>query len=491
MASRTPLRKSGVLLHISSLPGEYGCGSFGEEARRFVDFLVDTGFSYWQVLPFCMPDKYNSPYASYGAFSGNPNFIDLPMLAREGLLTVDELREARQSTPYVCEFDRMRETRMPLLRVAASRFEDTEAIDAFLSDHPHIREFCTYMAIKESRPDTPWQEWENEAYREEDFRLHAFVQYMFDRQWQALKAYANERGISVIGDIPIYVALDSADVYFHRDLFQLRRDGHPRAVAGVPPDFFSEDGQLWGNPLYDWRKMEKDGYAWWRDRMTYMLRLFDGVRIDHFRGLESYYTVAAEETTAKNGKWRKGPGRPFIRMLQRVAGKKLMIAEDLGVSSAAVRELVDYSGFLGMRILEFGFTEPPEDSHMPHSYPLTSVAYTGTHDNTTLLAFLWETSEENRRRIFRYAGYEGSDIDTGLRALLRTLFCSASALVVLPVQDVLRYGSDTRMNTPGRAEGNWSYRVTEEQLRNADTAFLRELNTTYGREHQKDASNVC
>ena len=474
-------RKSGVLLHISSLPGSYGCGSFGKEACRFVDFLSENGFSYWQVLPFCMPDRYNSPYASYGAFSGNPNFIDLPTLYEWGLLTAEELRRAEQSTPYVAEFSRLSEERMPLLRKAASRFTDEGAIEAYLNENPHVREFCTYMALKEKNPSVPWQEWTEESYRTEDFFFHAFIQYVFDKQWQAVKSYANSRGISIIGDIPIYVALDSADVYFHRSLFQLRKDGRPRAVAGVPPDFFSEDGQLWGNPLYNWTEMQKDNFLWWRERMTHMLHWFDGVRIDHFRGLESYFTVAAEETTARNGKWRKGPGRPFIRVLQKTAGKKLMIAEDLGFVTAAVRDLVDYSDFLSMRIFEFGFTNPPEEAHKPHAYPPLSVAYTGTHDNTTLLAFLWEMTPEERRRVFSYCGYPGEDIHVGLRSALRALFASASSLVILPIQDVLAYGADTRMNTPGRAEGNWSYRVTEEQLSHADSAFFRELNAVYGR----------
>ncbi len=481
MNKKTAERKSGVLMHISSLPGKYSCGAFGRAAFDFIDFLWESGFSFWQVLPFCMPDRYSSPYASYGAFSGNPNFIDLDLLAEEGLLTEEELESAAQTTPYAAEFARLAAQRLPLLRMAYRRFTDRAAIDAFFAELPELRNFCSYMAIKDRLGDTPWQEWQDAVPDEDDLYFHGFLQLMFDRQWRAVKAYANQRGIKIIGDIPIYVALDSADVYFHRELFALDESGYPTEVAGVPPDFFSADGQLWGNPLYRWDKMKEDGYAWWCNRISYMLRLFDGVRIDHFRGLESYFAVRATETTARNGVWKKGPGKPFIRAIRAVAGNAFMIAEDLGVTTDAVHELVDYSGFACMRVLQFGFTTPPDLLHRPHMYPVNAAAYTGTHDNTPLLAYLLEAGEETRREIFRYCGYEGSDFPVGFRSVVRTLFRSPARLVMLPIQDLLRYGCDTRMNTPGRAEGNWSYRVTEEQLASIDKAYLRELVTAYGR----------
>ena len=474
-------RESGVLLHISSLPGEYGCGNFGKEARRFADFLAAAGFTYWQVLPFCMPDEYNSPYASYGAFSGNPNFIDPEPLQQMGLLTVEELEEARQHQPYICEFKRLQEERVALLRKAAFRLPDREPVYRFLKEHPKIEEFARYMALREKNGDTPQSQWDPQDFDPEEVYAQGFIQYIFYTQWEELKAYINQQGIRVIGDIPIYVALNSADVFFHPELFQLQSDGSPAFVAGVPPDFFSADGQLWGNPLYRWKTMAKDGFSWWRERMTHLLSCFDGVRIDHFRGFEAYFAVPAGEKTARNGKWHKGPGRPFVRMLQEVSGQQLIIAEDLGVTTQTLRELLEYSGFPGMRVFQFGFSDNPEDLHLPHSYPIRSVAYSGTHDNNTLLGFLWESDDERRNQIFRYCGYEGNNIDVGYRAVLRTLFRSASAIVILPLQDLLIYGADTRMNTPGTANGNWSYRFTKEQLDGIDLSFFRELNRIYGR----------
>ncbi len=474
-------RRCGVLMHISSLPGKYGCGSLGREALRFIDFLSSAGFSVWQVLPFCMPDSYQSPYASYGAFSGNPNFIDLDLLAEAGLLTEEELESALQASPFAAEFARLSAQRLPLLRIAFRRFADRAAIDAFWQENPEIRHFCVYMAKKAENGDTPWQKWDTGEPDAEEVYFQGFLQLFFHRQWASVKSYANQRGISVIGDIPIYVSLDSADVYFHRELFALDDSGYPTEVAGVPPDFFAEDGQLWGNPLYRWDKMKKDGYRWWCDRMSYMLRLFDGVRIDHFRALESYFSVKATEKTARSGVWKKGPGKPFIRALREVSGEGFLIAEDLGVITDAVRELVAYSGFCSMRVLQFGFTTPPDLSHRPHAFPRNSAAYTGTHDNTTLLAYLLEADPEKRKEIFRYAGYEGEELSLGFSAVLRSIYASPACLVILPIQDLLRYGSDTRMNTPGRADGNWSYRVTEEQLMSIDSAYFRSLADAYGR----------
>ncbi len=461
-------RGSGVLLHISSLPGNYGEGSFGQEARAFVDFLEDCGFTYWQTLPFCMPDSYHSPYKSFSAFSGNPYFIDLPTLREQGLISEEELAGEQQKTPYACEFKRLEESRMKLLASAARRGEADptlqKRIDEFLKSHPQTELFCQFMERKGIYSGEVW----------------AFTQYIFFTQWLDIKKYANQKGIQIIGDIPIYVDGDSADVWANPDLFQLDADGCPCCVAGVPPDYFSRDGQLWGNPLYNWGKMKQDGYNWWRQRMAYMFELFDGVRIDHFRGLETYYSIPAKARTAREGVWVKGPGKSFVDCLKETAAGRLIIAEDLGVVTEEVRRLVKYSGFPGMRVLQFGFLEE-NSPHLPHNYGSNTVAYTGTHDNNTLLGYIWELDPGTRKKLLDYCGYEREDWNACYDSVLKTMFASHAGLLILPIQDLLYYGEDTRMNRPGLGAGNWSYRVTAEQLDTIDREKLRYWNVLYGR----------
>ena len=468
-------RGSGVLMHISSLPGDYGEGGFGKEAKEFVDFLRECGFTYWQVLPFCMPDMFNSPYKSLSAFSGNPNFIDLPSLREAGWITDDELNEQRQKQPYVCEFAELWDRRIPLYMKAAERAADnhdfTKKQNAFFAKHKQVENFCEFMAEKDLH-----------GYgKNETLKLWRFIQYVFFTQWMEIKKYANERGVQIIGDIPIYVDNDSADVWANPEMFQLDRHGRPEAVAGVPPDYFCEDGQLWGNPLYDWNKMKKDGYSWWRERMEYMLTLFDGVRIDHFRAFESYYSIPADAETAKKGKWVKGPGRDFIDVLKEVSGDKFIIAEDLGDITDEVKELVKYSGFPGMRILQFAFLGDPNTPHLPHNYEKISVSYTGTHDNNTLLGYVWESPEHERRQLLKYCGWFDERLEGCIDNILRVMFATHSDIFIMPIQDVLNYGGDTRMNKPGRSEGNWAFRVTKEQLGTVDRNKYLDLNRTYGR----------
>ena len=371
-------RASGVLMHISSLHGDYSVGSFGRPALEFVDFLADCGFSWWQVLPFCIPDACNSPYKSVSAFAGNPYFIDLPTLFEEGLITREELAAARQATPYAVESERLFAEREPLLRRAAARAQNREEILAFIKAHPRIDEACRFLALQQANHGAPWQEWTVLTFDEEDLFYHRFTQFHFIRQWLKVKEYANKRGVRVIGDLPIYVAADSADVYFNQEEFQLDRRGYPSSVAGVPPDYFSADGQLWGNPLYRWDKMKKNQYRWWCERMAHTLELFDGVRIDHFRAIESYWSVPATAKTAKAGRFRPGPGMPFVNAMKRVAGDKLIIAEDLGDITPAVRALLQKSGLPGMRVFQFAFLGDPNTPHLPHTYPHNAVAYTGT-----------------------------------------------------------------------------------------------------------------
>lgn len=474
-------RQSGVLMHISSLWGGYSSGAFGQAAKEFVDLLSRGSFSVWQVLPFCVTDECNSPYKSVGAFSLNPNFIDLPTLYRKGLLTKEELDAAKETTPYSCEFARLSRDRFALLRKAALRLRDRGEVSVFLDKHPKVAEFCLYMAKKDANGGLAWNEWTTDAYDENDLFAWQFTQYECYTEWQEVKSYANERGISIVGDLPIYVAYDSADVYFHKRDFQLDARDNPTSVAGVPPDFFSADGQLWGNPLYDWEAMKKDGYAFWRDRISYQLELFDGVRIDHFRGLESYYSVKATETTARNGKWIKGPGMDLLGKLAPLTKDKLMIAEDLGTITPEVEELVEESGYPGMRVLQFGFLGDPKSTHLPHNYPENCVAYTGTHDNNTLLGYVWELDPNTRGRLLRYCGFSGSDWNSGYNDILRTMFESHAGLLILPIQDLLLYGSDTRLNTPGKKDGNWAFRITREQAQSIPMNKFAEWNDLYGR----------
>lgn len=481
MAKQLPRRASGVLMHISTLWGGYSEGGFGRAAREWIDFLAAGGFRVWQVLPFCLPDDCNSPYKSTGAFSLNPNFIDLPTLCEEGLLTKEELAAAKEQTPYACEFARLHRERFRLLHTVSLRVKDRKPVEDFLTAHPQTAAFCRFMAIKAANGNLPWNEWTTDRFDPEILFAWQFSQYEAYRQWQKIRAYAKEKGIEIIGDVPIYVAYDSADVWANRPLFLLGKDGKPSLVAGVPPDYFSADGQLWGNPLYDWKAMKAEGYRWWQERLKFQLELFDGVRIDHFRGLEAYYAIPASEKTARNGKWVKGPGMDLIRALEPLCRGKRMIAEDLGIITDEVRALVEKSGFPGMRVLQFGFLGDENSPHLPHNYPANSVAYTGTHDNNTLLGYVWELDSATRTRLLQYFGYEGDDWNRCYPKILQSMLASHAGTVIFPVQDLLLYGSDTRLNTPGRAEGNWAYRLCREQLAAVNTHKFHAWNTLYGR----------
>ena len=475
-------RQSGILMHISSLYGDYSIGNFGKNAKEFVDFLTDNGFSVWQVLPFTVTDEYNSPYKSFSAFGGNPYFIDPEKLYGDGLISADDLKNCKQQTPFSCEFERLGKERMALLRKAYKNSKNQDEVSKFIASHPRIEAFCRFMTLREQNGLKTWQEWESEEIT--DYELLGtwqFIQYEFFTQWAQIKAYANSKGVSIIGDIPIYVSDDSCDVWENRHLFDVDEKGYPTLVAGVPPDYFAKDGQLWGNPLYNWDEMKKDGFKWWKERIDHSLEMFDGVRIDHFRAIESYWAVEATEETARNGKWIKGPGMDFVNAIKEGHDDKLIIAEDLGDITDEVRELVEESGFPGMRVFQFGFLDDGNSIHMPHNYIKNSVAYSGTHDNNTIFGFLWESDDNTRKRALDYCGFSGGDWGGASPLFLRTIFASVSDLAIIPVQDFLMYGSDTRINTPGVAKGNWSYRVTKEQLDNANKEFFKSLNRIYKR----------
>lgn len=474
-------RKSGVLMHISSLFGDYSIGGFGEQAKYFINFLSDCGYSYWQVLPFCPSDECNSPYKSPSAFAGNPYFINLEQLRNKGLLTDNELESQKQTTPYVCEYERLYNERLPILKVASSRVTDKSPIEDFISQNPYLENFCRFMAIKNSNNDTAWYEWENEDYGDDDLFMWKFIQYEFFTQWADIKKYANDKGIRIIGDIPIYVDLDSSDVWADKHLFKLDEKNTPVTVAGVPPDYFCEDGQLWGNPIYDWDAMEKENFRWWRDRISHMTNMFDGIRIDHFRAVESFWEVPGDSDTARVGTMTKGPGMKLVNAIKEECGDALIIAEDLGLITEDVVKLVEESGFPGMRVFQFSFMGDNASPHLPHNYINNCIAYTGTHDNNTLLGYLWELDEGTRRYMLEYCGHKGDGWENGCEYIIRTMLASHAGVVIMPIQDLLGYGSDTRLNTPGRAEGNWMYRITKEQLDSIDKARFRRLNEMYSR----------
>ncbi len=461
-------RKSGILLHPSTLYGGYSVGSFGSEAKDFVDFLYDSGFGVWQTLPFCMTDEFNSPYKSPAAFSLNPYFIDLPTLYDKGYINKNELVSAREREGYKCEFERLKMERIPLLMRAAERaLTDREVralCEVFSDKNPRIKSACRFLSLRYGGSEALWR----------------FLHYEFFTEWQSVRKYANEKGIEVIGDIPIYVSFDSVDVCESAENFSLDSDGFPSEVAGVPPDYFSSDGQLWGNPLYNYENMEKNSFSWWRERIRHTLSLFDGARIDHFRGFDSYFSIPRGKS-AREGKWKKGPGAKLVKAIVEEAGEKCLIAEDLGVIDDSVRALISDFSLPGMRVFEFAFLGDKKSLHLPHNYINNSVAYSSTHDNNTLLGYLFECEPGIRRRIFDYCDYKGDNIDLGARAVITRLFSSSAGLVILPIQDVFGFGADTRMNTPGRADGNWGFRITKEQLFSIDRAYLRELNGLYGR----------
>ena len=461
-------RKSGILMHPSTLWGEYSIGSFGRAGYEFIDFLCECGFSVWQTLPFCMTDEFNSPYKSPASFSYNPYFIDLPTLNELGYISDSELCGARQSGEYRCEFERLNKERVPLLlKAARTALSDTRVREkslSFASLNPRISAVAEFLS--KGRTDL-YEEW-------------CFLHYEFYREWQALKGYANERGIEIAGDVPIYVCEGSSDVWEEPENFLLDENGYPTSVAGVPPDYFSTEGQLWGNPIYNYAYMQRSGFSWWRERIRSAFSLFDILRIDHFRGFESYYSIPKGKS-ARSGEWKRGPGAALVSAIVEESRGRMLIAEDLGVIDSSVRALTDKFSLPGMRVFEFAFLDGGESEHLPHNYINNSVAYTGTHDNNTLLGYLFECSAEERGRIFDYCGYGGSDIDGALPYIIRTMAASSAGTVIFPIQDILGHGSDTRMNTPSVASGNWGYRITRGQLDSVDRKAIYHLFKTYGR----------
>ncbi len=468
-------------MHVSSLYSDYSCGNFGKGAYEFIDFLKSCNFTYWQVLPFCITDDHNSPYMSFSSIGGNMFFIDIEELHNQGLITSEELSKAKQESPYLCEFNRLKNERFELLKTASSRVPDKSEIESFINRNQSLYDCCEFMTLKKQNNNLPWNKWTNLNIDEDTLFAWKFIQYEFHTQWTKLHKYANENGIKIIGDLPFYVSYDSCDVRNNKEQFLLNEDGKPTCVAGVPPDYFSEDGQYWGNPLYNWEQMKKDGYSWWKNRLSYMLELFDGIRIDHFRALSEYWSLPADAVTAKEGKWIQGPSNEMIDVIKEISKDKLIIAENLGHIDSKVDELLEYSGFPGMAVFQFGFDGNKSNPHLPHNYNKNLIAYTGTHDNNTLLGFIWELDNYTRSCVLDYVGYSADDWNKCYDSIIRCLYMSSADTLIMPLQDILGYGSDTRLNTPGKADGNWGYRITKEQLDSIDKEKFKHFNNIYNR----------
>ena len=468
------MRRSGILMPISSLPSPCGIGALGAAARAFVDFLAAGGQSYWQILPICPTSYGDSPYQSFSSFAGNPYFIDLDVLADWGLLEPDEYRMLDWGgDPGQVDYEALYKNRFSVLRLACSRLGrgDLLELGRTLLDKSWLKDYTLFMALKEKYGGVSWLEWPEEirlrrpealkAARKELAGEIAFwerVQYLFFSQWWSLKEYANQKGVSIIGDLPIYVALDSADVWANPGQFQLDETGVPTEVAGCPPDGFAADGQLWGNPLFDWEHMKADGYRWWLKRIAFQLNIYDVLRIDHFRGFDAYYAIPYGETTAKNGRWRPGPGMDFFRAVNEALGEQNIIAEDLGFLTDSVRELLRQTGYPGMKVLELAFdSRDPAPGYLPHCYPAHCVAYTGTHDNDTILGWLASAAPEDAafaRAYLRLSKREGYHW-----GMMRAAWASPADLAIMQAQDLLGLGSEARMNTPSTLGGNWQWRA--------------------------------
>ena len=463
-------------MNISSLPGPYGVGGFGVEAREFVDRLAAMDFSRWQVLPLGPLDAAGSPYAGDSAFAGNYLYIDPGLLLRQGLVTQEEEAICRYAgSPYTADYAFARRTRMQLLHRAYERSGAAlrREAETFAAGKDWLTAYCLYRAIKERQDGRPWWEWpEDRRYykdaqalmEEPDIRYRAefwrFVQYLFFRQWEELHGYVRERGVAVIGDMPIYLSLDSADVWSRPELFQLDPETRrPCRVAGVPPDYFSAEGQLWGNPLYNWEAMERDGYAWWADRIGYLCRVYDVVRIDHFRGFDSYYAIPYGRKDAREGRWREGPGIALFRAVEEKIGRQPIIAEDLGYLTDSVRQLLADSGFPGMKVMEFAFDsrDGSGSEYLPHNFIRHCVAYTGTHDNDTILGWAASVGQEDLRRAAEYLRLSKEE---GYHwGMMRALWGSVADLAIVQAQDLLGLGSEARMNTPSTVGSNWQWRA--------------------------------
>jgi 4-alpha-glucanotransferase len=485
-------RSCGTLLHPTSFPSKYGMGDLGNEAREFIDFLARTNQTIWQILPLSPTGYGNSPYASYSAFAGNHYLISPDKLVEKGLLKPDEVKKARLPVKTVAEYEASYAVKEGLYLAAFDRFntdskaEEKKALEAFKEENAHwLDDYSLFMAALKDNGKKPWNQWEAglaqrkekavRAFRKEhqrEIEYQVWLQYEFFTQWFELKSYANELGIRVIGDIPIFVDHNSSDVWSNPKFFEVDKKGDRKLVAGVPPDYFSETGQLWGNPLYKWDELEKDGFSWWVDRFRQMFELCDAIRVDHFRGFDAYWEVSAEEKTAINGRWVKAPGKKLFKTIKKELGELPIIAEDLGVMTPEVEDLRDSFHFPGMKILQFAFDSDSTNSFLPHNYPRNCVTYTGTHDNDTTIGWYNQAPEIERHRMREYTKSDGSEPEW---ELIRLGMLSVADQAIFPLQDYMGLDATHRMNLPGTVGNNWLWRYTSQMLNEIDEDRLRAL----------------
>ena len=495
------MRKSGVLLPVSSIPSKYGIGTFSKQAYAFIDLLEKAGQSYWQILPLGPTGYGDSPYQSFSTFAGNPYYIDLEALIEEGYLTKADCDQYDfgDNEEYI-DYEKIYLSRFKVLKTAYhnSQIEKNPDFQKFITDNSYwLDDYALYMAVKNSFEGKSWSEWDEdiklrkpaamEEYREkyaEEVIFYQFQQYLFAKQWFALKAYANKKKIQIIGDIPIYVAFDSADTWANPELFQLDDTLTPVAVAGCPPDAFAADGQLWGNPLYNWDKMKEDGYTWWVNRVRYQFEFVDVLRIDHFRGFESYFCIPYGDTTARNGVWKKGPGAELFRTIEQRIGKVDIIAEDLGFLTPEVIQMVKDTGYPGMKVLQFAFD--PRDTgsgYLPHLYTPNSVVYPGTHDNQTITSWMSDSPEGFADHAIEYLHLDKKE---GYNwGFIRSSYGSVSQLCVVQMQDILGLDDKARMNIPSTTGGNWTWRASKKHFTDALAAKLHRMSEIYGRLPEK------
>lgn len=496
-------RGAGVLLHISSMPSPYGIGVFDDNVKHFIDKISEMGFTYWQVLPFNPVDNANSPYCSASAFAGNYLFINPKGLLDMGLVDYEDVEDNKyNSTPYTADYEFASEKRLKLLKKAFLNIDEHFAteIKKFELENEWLTDYAVFMAVKEIENGKPWWEWQDEHAHyhkciqnifsyEEKAAFWKFVQYIFYKQWNEIKEYAHKKGVAVIGDMPIYVAMDSADTWSNLPMFLIdEKTLKVEKVAGVPPDYFSEDGQLWGNPIYNWEAMKSDGFSWWISRISHALKTYDTVRIDHFRAFASYWEIPASSKTAKTGEWVDGPKMELFDIVFKHFGKEApIIAEDLGVFGEDVIKLLNDTGFAGMKVIQFAFDNDSDSSHLPHNAEKNSINYVGTHDNNTILGWLWEADEQNRKFALDYCHFnsdnwgEGGFYSKSCRAIIEAVWQSASNIAIISLQDMCGFGSDARMNIPGVPEKNWRFRTTTDTIDNIDTEYFKHINFLYRR----------
>ena len=489
-------RSAGVLLSITSLPSPYGIGTIGKEARAFADYLKKAGQTVWQILPVGPTSYGDSPYQAFSTYAGNPYLIDLDMLCEEGLITKEQLDSFDWgSNPAQVDYEKIYNARFPALRIAFENFKkaDQKAYLKFTRQNSKwLKNYALFMALKNKFNMTSWTEWPEDIKMREDsavrrwerklrneIRFWKFVQFKFYEQWESFRAYVNGLGIKILGDMPIYVAMDSADTWANPELFQLYDDGDPIAVAGCPPDYFSATGQLWGNPLYDWDYLKETGYEWWFERIGAASRLYDITRIDHFRAFASYYSIPYPAENAINGKWVEGPRIQFFRMMEEALGKIEIVAEDLGTLTPDVTELMEQTGYPGMKVLEFAFDSGEENDYLPHKYTNNCVVYTGTHDNDTVMGWV-ETAKQSDIDYAR--SYCKMPPDEPFNwGLIRTADESKADMAIVPIQDILGLGKDARMNTPSTTGANWAWRVDANALTEELADKLKTLSVRTGR----------